>query len=99
MDLWGRGSAALVRSPASPYNGLHLALGPREVFTMIEEMPQGRLHVSTAAAAGPSLMIPLAQPGQVTSLPDRHGVRYWVDSDAISLDGRPAITVVNFGRN
>ena len=29
---------------------------------------------------------------------DRHAVRYWVDSDAISLDGKPAIAVINFGR-
>jgi hypothetical protein len=29
---------------------------------------------------------------------DRHSVHYWVDADAISLDGKPAIVVVNFGR-
>jgi hypothetical protein len=29
---------------------------------------------------------------------DRHSVRYWVDADAISLDGKPPVVVVNFGR-
>jgi len=29
---------------------------------------------------------------------DRHAIRYWVDSTAISLDGKPAMIVINFGR-
>jgi hypothetical protein len=29
---------------------------------------------------------------------DRDSIRYWVDGHAISLDGKPAVVVVNFGR-
>jgi hypothetical protein len=36
---------------------------------------------------------------RIRDLLDSRSVRYWVDGDAISLDGRPAIAVVNFGRS
>lgn len=65
---------------------------------MIDEMTQDRLRVASDEIAGPYLMIPLGQLRRVRELLDRHAIRYWVDSTAISLDGKPAITVVNFGR-
>ncbi len=40
----------------------------------------------------------LAQLGQVREQRDQHAIRYWVDADAISLDGKSAIAVINFGR-
>ena len=43
-------------------------------------------------------MIPLGQLRGIRELLDCHAIRYWVDSDAISLDGKPAIAVINFGR-
>jgi hypothetical protein len=43
-------------------------------------------------------MLPLAQLAQVCQQLDKHSIRYWVDTDAISLDGKPAIAVINFGR-
>lgn len=65
---------------------------------MIDEMTKDKLRVSTDGIAGPYLMVPLAQLARVRERLDRHSVRYWVDADAISLDGKPAIVVVNFGR-
>ena len=65
---------------------------------MIDEMTQNRLRVSTDGIAGPYLMIPMGQLRHVRELLDCHAIRYWVDSDAISLDGKPAIVVINFGR-
>jgi hypothetical protein len=65
---------------------------------MIDEMTRDQLRVSTDGVAGPYLMVPMAQLGRVRDLLDRHAVRYWVDADAISLDGKPAVAVVNFGR-
>jgi hypothetical protein len=65
---------------------------------MNDELTQNRLRVSTDGIAGPYLMIPMGQLRRVRELLDRHAIRYWVDSDAISLDGKPAIVVVNFGR-
>ena len=66
---------------------------------MINEVKRDRLRVSTDAVAGPFLMVPVAQLARVQELLDRNQIRYWTDSDAISLDHKPAITVVNFGRS
>jgi hypothetical protein len=65
---------------------------------MIDEMTEDRLRVSTDGIAGPYLMVPMSQLVRVRELLDRHAVPYWVDSDAISLDRKPAIAVINFGR-
>lgn len=65
---------------------------------MIDEMTKDRIRISTDGIAGPYLMVPMPQLVRVRDLLDRHTVRYWVDSDAISLDGKPAIAVINFGR-
>ena len=65
---------------------------------MIDEMTRDRLRVSTDGIAGPYLMIPVTQLARVREVLDLHRVHYWPDSDAISLDGKPAIAVINFGR-
>ena len=65
---------------------------------MIDEMTEDRLRISTDGIAGPYLMLPLALLAGVRERLDRGSVRYWVDGNAISLDGKPAIVVVNFGR-
>jgi hypothetical protein len=65
---------------------------------MIDEMSKDRLRIATDEIAGPYLMVPLAQLARLRERLDRHSVRYWVDSQAISLDGKPAVVVVNFGR-
>jgi hypothetical protein len=61
-------------------------------------MTKHPLRVSIDGIAGPYLMVPMTQLDAVRALLDRHHVHYWVDADAISLDGEPAITVINFGR-
>lgn len=66
--------------------------------TMINEATQNRLRVATDRVAGPYLMVPMPQLCRIRELLDLHAVRYWVDSYAVSLDGKPAIVVVNFGR-
>ncbi len=65
---------------------------------MIDEMNRSPLRVASDGVAGPYLMTPVAQLARIRELLDRRAVRYWVDADAISLDGRPAIAVINFGR-
>jgi hypothetical protein len=65
---------------------------------MIDEMTEERLRVSTDGIAGPYLMVPMGQLVRIRELLDRHAIRYWVESEAISLDGKPAIAVINFGR-
>jgi hypothetical protein len=76
---------------ASPY------IGTRK-FTMIDQMTKDRLRVASDSVAGPYLMLPMSQLRHICDVLDRHAIRYWVDSDAISLDGKPAIIVINFGR-
>jgi hypothetical protein len=65
---------------------------------MIDEMTKDRLRISTDGVAGPYLMVPLAQLPGVRERLERDSIRYWVDGHAISLDGKPAVVVVNFGR-
>jgi hypothetical protein len=65
---------------------------------VIDEATKDRLRISTDAIAGPYLRVTLAQLARVRDVLDRHTVHYWVDSQAISLNGKPAIVVINFGR-
>ena len=65
---------------------------------MIDQTTQMPFRVKSDEIAGPFLMLPLSQLKSVREVLDRHAIRYWVDSEAISLDGKPAKIVINFGR-
>lgn len=65
---------------------------------MTDQMTKNRLRVAADGIAGPYLMLPLSQLRPICDLLDRHAIRYWVDSHAIALDGKPAVIVINFGR-
>jgi hypothetical protein len=58
---------------------------------------QKPLYVSTEGNAGPYIMVPEEQLEQVRRLLDEREVSYWVDENVISLDGKPAIAVINLG--
>ena len=62
---------------------------------MIDTTTRTPLRVSTDGDAGPYIMVPVAQLEKVKALLDTHDVPYWVDEEAISLDGKPEITVIN----
>ena len=64
---------------------------------MIDASTQKPLYVSIDGGAGPYIMVPVQQIGDVRTLLDAHNISYWVDEDAISLDGKPEVTVVNLG--
>ena len=66
---------------------------------MIDASTRRPLRVQTSAGAGPYIMLRLDQLGEVTPLLDNEGIKYWVDDEAISIDGRPAMTVINLSRN
>jgi hypothetical protein len=66
---------------------------------MIDSTTHNPITVSTDGNAGPYLMVPLDQLDKVTTLLAHHDVLFWVDDDAISLDGKPEIAVVNLGRS
>ncbi|PKL77182.1 MAG: hypothetical protein CVV27_06445 [Candidatus Melainabacteria bacterium HGW-Melainabacteria-1] len=66
---------------------------------MIDAMTQDRLSVSNIGTAGPYIRVPVSQLNELRQLLDRHGISYSVDQNAISLNGKPEVTVVNLGRN
>lgn len=55
------------------------------------------LSVSVDGTAGPYIMVPVSQLAQVQQLLDEHGIGYYVDENAISLDGKPEIVVIDLG--
>jgi len=57
------------------------------------------LHVSTDGNAGPYIMVPVKQRDDVCGLLDANEISYWVDEFAISLDGKPAMIVINLSRD
>lgn len=65
---------------------------------MIDSTTKQPLYVSTDGDTGPYIMVPVQQIDDVRSLLDANAVPYWVDEEAISLDGKPEVTVVNLGR-
>jgi hypothetical protein len=65
---------------------------------MIDAKTQKPLYVSTDGTAGPYIMLPVVQLDGVRQLLDKHEVRYWVQENAISLNGAPEIAVVELGR-
>jgi hypothetical protein len=65
---------------------------------MIDQRTNSPFRVKSDTIAGPFLSLRLAQLDRVCEVLDRHGIYYWVDSTAITLDGKPPVTVINFGR-
>ena len=66
---------------------------------MTDATTQQRLRVSTDGTAGPYITVLVSQLEDIKALLSRHRVPHWVDENAISLDGKPEITVINLGRN
>ena len=65
---------------------------------MIDAITQERIVVHTEGTGGPYLMVANEQLEAVVEALRNHRVTHWVDEDAISLDGEPAVAVVNLGR-
>lgn len=62
---------------------------------MIDTTTDRPLHVSTDGGAGPYIMIPVTQLDRVKTVLNAHQIHYWVDEEAISLDGKPEVAVIN----
>ncbi len=65
---------------------------------MIDVTTKEPLQVSTDGTAGPYISVPLIQLEQIQRLLDSHGIRYYVQENAISLDGGPMIADIDLGR-
>ena len=66
---------------------------------MVDVETQRPLKVNTEGTAGPYLMVPLDQLDTVRAVLNKAGVRHSVSRDAIELDGRPIIAIIDFGRS
>jgi hypothetical protein len=56
------------------------------------------LYISTDGTAGPYIMVPVSQLDDLRRLLDSRHIGYWVEEDAISLNGAPEVAVVDLGR-
>lgn len=65
---------------------------------MIDTTTRQRLHISTDGDAAPYIMIPEAQLAQVRALLEKNKIPHWIDEEVISLDGKPEVAFINFGR-
>ena len=65
---------------------------------MIDTITGTRLQVSTEAETGPYIKLPVSRLDEVRQRLDRKGIPYWVNSLAITLEGEPEITFINFSR-
>lgn len=64
---------------------------------MIDTTTEKPLKVSTECDVMPYIMVPVAQLEKVRTLLAANKVSFWVDEEAISLDGKPEVTVINLG--
>ena len=65
---------------------------------MIDSTTQAPITVSADGSAIPYIMVPVDQLEAVKEVLRNLGVSFWVEANAISLNGKPAIAVVNLGR-
>ena len=65
---------------------------------MRDSVTQERMVISSEGTGGPYVMVPLEQLDAVEAILRGSQISYWVDSDAISLDGKPEVAVINLGR-
>lgn len=66
---------------------------------MIDLGTKQRLYVSDGGDAGPYIMVLVRQLDDVRELLDANTISYWVDEEAISLNGEPEVTVITLGRD
>jgi hypothetical protein len=65
---------------------------------MIDAKTGKLLRIRTDEIAGSSLRVPVDQLDLVRERLNRHSIRYWVETQVISVDNGPYIAFVNFDR-
>lgn len=66
---------------------------------MIDSFTGAAIHVSTDGDAGPYIVLRLDQLDVVKKALDQSHVLYWVDENAVSLNGKPELVVINLSRD
>jgi hypothetical protein len=67
-------------------------------LSRIDAKTRKPLRIRTDEIAGSSLEVPEAQLDQVRERLNRHSIRYWVDTQMVSINNGPYIAFVNFDR-
>jgi hypothetical protein len=70
----------------------------REGDAMTDPATRRPIRVSTDDMSGPYIMVSVESLETVRKLLVENDVHHWVDHHAISVHGRPAVTVINLGR-
>ncbi len=65
---------------------------------MTDTVTRKPLRVSTEGGAGSYIRLLVSQLDEVRRLLDDRSIRYWVSENAISWNGGPEYTIINFGR-
>ncbi len=65
---------------------------------MIDVTTKKPLHVSNEYPPRPYIRLPFSQLNEVRRLFDSQKIDYWVDENAISVDGGPEMIYINFYR-
>jgi hypothetical protein len=65
---------------------------------MIDSETRQPIRVSADGTAGPYIMVSAVQLDRVRKLLEDHQIVYWVDHMVVSVDGRPAVAVINLRR-
>jgi hypothetical protein len=81
-----------------PPGGEVQGIPEKEAEAMTDVTTKKPLYVSTDGTSGPYVMVPVSQLDEVRRLFDSRGIGYWVEEEAISLDGTPEVAVINLGR-
>ena len=66
---------------------------------MIDIATNERLIVEVEEDAGPYMMVAVDQLDAICQLLEANQISFWVARSAISIDGGPETTVINFRRN
>jgi hypothetical protein len=56
------------------------------------------IRVSIDGTAGPYIMVATDQVDQIRKILEDNHIQFWVDHNAVSVDGSPALAVINLGR-
>jgi hypothetical protein len=62
---------------------------------MINTANQEPIRVWAETPGWPDILLPYSQLEEVRALLDRHGIRYEVEDEVISLDGGPEMATIN----
>ena len=65
---------------------------------MLDVQTHRKIRISTDGSAGPYIIVPDPQLRSLQAILEAHKVPHWAESGSVSLDGRPALAVINLGR-